>query len=246
MEITDKEKILEEKEKRILENIVYLGRINNITKANDFAITLGVKPATYYTFTRNPSSSSKVKSRICEYFGISMDDLENKSLKDEEDNSRYIVSNNSNRGIDNYKSIISMSDFEINKYLTDKKSNDEEINSLKRNISEKSFSDYGQSIIKARNCYENKNYDMALGYVCSAFYMLNEDDIARITKSDLELYISVVDKFNNESLLEKLVNKLLEEETYNRKIVIVLANLLETNHISLSKACYKFLNDDLI
>ena len=72
----------------------------------------------------------------------------------------------------------------------------------------------------------------------------NLSDINYISKDDFDMYLHVSDVLGCDVAIERLVDRVLERDFYNRNIVIVLANLLEDAHIELARICYEFIKNN--
>ena len=237
---------INEKEKLVLTNIEQLMRANNIPNGSALAAKIGVKPTSYYTFTRHPLSSSKIKSKICEYFNISVDTLESVDLSKEDDLKRYIVNDSSIKwNSNNHKSITSLQEYELNRLLINNKSSNQDIINIKKRIAEKYLTNFNRLMAQADKCFREENYDGAFSFACSAFYMLKEEEIECISQYDLELYIKTAEIFGNNETIQKLLDVLLDKDNFNQKVVIVLANLLEANHADLARICYEYLENSI-
>lgn len=237
---------INEREELVLKNIEQLMRANNIPNGSALATKLGVKPTSYYTFTRHPLSSSKIKTKICEYFNISIDVLETVDLSKEDDIKRYIVNDSSIKwNTNNHKSITSLQEYELNRILIENHSSNQDIINIKKRIAEKFLTNFNRLMGQADICFREGNYDGAFSFACSAFYMLKEEEVKCISQYDLELYIKTAEIFDNNETIQKLVDVLLDKDNFNQKIVIVLANLLEENHADLAKICYEYLENSI-
>lgn len=226
---------------RIIDNINFLMKINSIRNRTELANLLHIKAQTLYSFLANPTSASSVKQKICDYFVISLDELENKRLSDIYKDEEELFENNVPISGDS-ASIASMTGDEVAQFLESASPNPQ-IDKLKSKLRKSYLPCFNSFITLARRDYATGNHKKALGSVCAAFYMLTPQDIKLISKGDLVLYISLVKKFPDkdyaENLISKLVNTFISDEFYNENILTVLGSLLEKDFTTNSQICYE-------
>lgn len=219
---------------RVKNNINYLMHQNDITSVSNLAKIINVPPTTIYSFLRSPLSNSKVKFKICNYFNVSIDELESYDFtKAEIKNDNELTTN---------QSILSMSDEYVCKYLDLSVSSNSDIDNLKSSIKSLINTNFRKCCGQARVNFESKNYQKALYYISSAFWLLRPEEIRFITESDLLLYIDIANYFKDNDLVSTLIIKLESTDFFNYKILIVLAKLLEESFPNESKTCYEIID----
>ena len=227
--------IYDKNAERIKRNIDYLMHKHDISSVSTLAKILGVPATTIYSFLRNPLSNSKVKLKICNYFNISIDELENCDFAETD------IKMNDNYEFKSKKSIISMSDDEIYGYLETSDSCNNELNKLKNSIKSLIYTNYRMCCGQAKTYFNSENFQKSLYYISSAFWLLKPDEIKYITEDDLSLYIDIAKHFEDEDLISSLIIKLESADFFNYKIMLVLANLLSEEFPEDSKMCYEII-----
>lgn len=223
------------KAERIKKNIFFLMQQRDISSISSLAKVLDVPATTIYSFLRSPLSNSKVKFKICDFFHISIDELENYDFSDAEIKSGDLSCVKTN------KSILSMSDDEVYNYLQTSSSNNNEIRTLKNSVKNLIFTNFRKCCGQAKTYYNSENYQKALYYISSAYWLLKPDEIVYITESDLSLYIDIASHFDDVELIGTLIIKLESADYYNHKIMLVLANLLGEKFPDESRICYEII-----
>lgn len=216
---------------RIKRNIEYLMQVHNITSVNALSKILNIPATTIYSFLNNPLSNSKVKFKICDYFNINFEELESIDLYNLETN------NDNNIEVKSNQSILSMTDDDFLNYLNAEKSNNAEIDSLKSSINSLLFTNFRKCCGQAKIEYMSENYQKALYSISSAFWLLKPDEIKYITENDLLLYVNIAKHFNDSDFIYSLIIKMESSDYFNYKILLVLANLLETDFPNEAKLC---------
>lgn len=222
---------------RIKRNIEYLMKKQGISGVASLAKILDIPPTTIYSFLRNPLSNSKVKFIICNFFNISVDELENYDFSGTE------ITLNDKFDIKSNQSILSMSDDTIYDYLSLQSFNTDEIGVLKKSIKDVIYTNFRKCCGQAKICFKSEDYQNALYYISSAFWLLKPPEIKYITENDLALYIDIANQFNDNDLISSLIFKLESVDYFNYKILIVLANLLEEKFPNESKMCYEIIKN---
>ena len=226
-----------EREELVKSNLNLLMRSRDIKNLTKLADILGLSASTLYSFYSNPLSKSKAKKAIADYFNISIEDLEFKNLSEVISDNEYISFGTYNNDISD--NIVSMSDSDINKLLVSSKSEDEYIEKLKAAISRSYKTSYRHYMEQAKSDYSLGNYQKALCSISAAFWLLEPEDIDLIKNNDLKLYVEIAKRFNDESLIKKLVDLLISNNYFNEKIITILGNLLEDSFKIYSRICYE-------
>lgn len=225
----------------ILSNIDYIMSVNNISNPTALAKTIGLAPTTWYSFLKNPVSNSSAKTCFCKHFGITVYQLENETLSEiDYDLSGSDIENDTV----NNKPILSFSDDDVFKSLNRTECNGGkvslDIKELKKLISEKMHLEYKSHILKARQEYQKGNYDTAYEHMSNAYWGISPEDLEVISERDLKCYAELCKRKDDSSGIERLVEKLILDEFYNEKIVLVLASVLESCFSDYAKLCYEF------
>lgn len=225
---------------RIKRNLDYLMRINGINSVSAFSKVLNIPATTIYSFLNNPTSNSKVKFLICDYFDVDFEELENIDLCQIHSDMEESVEH------DLDKSILSMNDDDILNYLYDGKTDDKEIENLKNSINKILFTSYRKCCTQAKSAYAAENYQKALYLISSAFWLLKPNETKYITKGDLTLYVNVAKHFNDSDQICNLILKLDSVDYYDYKIMLVLSRILEKDFPTEAKKCLKIIKQKSI
>ena len=221
----------------IKKNINFLMDKHSISGFSALARNLDVPATTIYSFLRNPLSNSKVKFKICNYFNVSIEELESCDLQE------YEIETSDKSDINSSLSILSMSDDTISNFLKSSKTNNNDIDELKHSIATLISTNFRKCCGQAKINFKAENYQKALYYISSAFWLLKPTEIKYITENDLSLYVDIANYFNDNDLINTLIIKLESADYFNYKIILVFANLLEDKFPQEAKMCYEIIKD---
>lgn len=218
---------------KIKKNVEYLMQVHNITSVTALSKILNVPATTIYSFLRSPLSNSKVKFKICNYFNISIDELENCDFSQSE------IKNDIDFEIKSNQSILSMTDDDIFHYLNIAKSDNADLDLLRTSVKDLLFTNFRKCCGQARLDFKSENFQKALYSISSAFWLIKPDEIKYITENDLSLYIDIATHFKDNDLITNLIIKLESPDYFNYKIFLVLGNLLSSYFPNEAKMCFE-------
>lgn len=224
----------------IKQNIQFLMKKHNVPNITTLAKILGIPATTLYSFLRNPLSASKAKTKITEYFNISLEELECSNLYETASmNKNDFIEDYSYVALDSSKSILSISDNDIVEKLSNSNTNDAYMKELKESIAKSYRIGYRHFIGQAKNDYMMGNFQKALCSISAAFWLIRPDELEWIQESDFKLYIELGKHFNDENIIVKLVEVFISYNYCNKKILAILGDLLEASYPDYAKVCYE-------
>ncbi len=235
----------EAKKTNILGNIEYIMSTKNIPNPTALAKILELAPTTWYSFLKNPISNSNAKTAFCNHFGLTLYQLENEQLSE---------SNSELTEFDiekclNDTPIITFSDDDVFMLLNSAKnagsSNFNEIEVLKKAISDKMHLRYKSYMFKAYQEYQVGNYDTAYEYVSNAFFEIRPKDIEIISECDMRCFVELCVRKNSSSGIESFIDKFSADDIFNEKIILVFAALLEKDFSMYAQLCYELVFNKL-
>ncbi len=222
-----------------LKNIELIMKVTNTNSANAMAKRIGVAPTTWHSYLKNPKSNSVAKTAFCNYYGLTVHQLEN-SLLDESFISQITsIDISSNENIEMPLSEITEKEL-YNKLSTSSNPEtfiDEELRELKKELIKYKSLAYKAAISDANNMLMNDPIN-AYNIIVKAFLNMQPQDIYLLTQSELKLYIDLSNKYGDINDIENLIDRLALYDNY--KILTVLSILLEeAGLIQCAKKCLK-------
>ncbi len=224
---------IETRKTHMKNNISTAKRVTNKTTSKDFAAELGIKTTTWHTFENNLSSNSSAKTAFCNHFGITVKQFEEEDLSE----NCFVKKNSSIDSIDDVIPIVELSDDIIFKaIMNNPSSNNEKLNTVKDRVIENNDVLFNIALSNARKC--KQPLDIITNFN-AAWQVLSKSNIALITKSDLNIFIHSCEQLNQKQSIEFLTDKLLSQELFNKKIVLLYSALLEKNFPEMAILCYE-------
>lgn len=224
-----------------VKNVNYLMSCKNLSNYTELADKLNVNLSTLKSLIKNPKSNSKLKPLIAEYFGITINQLDNYDLSINKDNCAKEYENNirnntqfSNIPIEDLDSVYFYKEF-----LKEDLNIDEELLNLKKSICSKFSLKYRVLVTEIRELKNNDMLDKAVVLFFDNFLNLSDESLKKITKEDVELFIDLFEKTNSFNMLEKFVLRFVNSYCVSPNVLFHLYSILVKDHAELSKECLK-------
>ena len=206
-------------------------KTHNITTQAALANVIGTPSTTLASFLSNLQSRSTAKAAFCNYFNITVEQLENERLADS--------GIWDNRTCTQEKPILETSEDELYKELR-RPSTESVLKQLKNAIAQKGSLRYKAAVVMARKELKNLgDPTKALDFLYSVWWVATPNDLNVVCKSDLKLYIDLCKQLNETSGIDSLVEKLISKKFFNPKFVTILGIMLESDYPDFAQTCFE-------
>lgn len=241
----------------VIDNINYVRDINNLPSYAELARAIEVKPSTLSSVLKSPMSQSAAKTTLCESVGATVRQLEEERFEDlgigliKTRTFQTPISNITTpyETASDKRPILNTPDKEIFQQLTEYEIDDPELIDLKKELGKKLHIQFNYDYTLAEEELAGGRKQEALNHLCAAWWGLEEDDLEAISKWHLQFFLDLSRELGCFRNIEKLVTMLSSQQFADKKLLSVLAGLLESGYLQYSnpeylknaKQCYRAL-----